>query len=146
MKKCLLFSFILLLSIVSFAQTQHGYVKTKGRMVNGQLVHGQGLKGAMVSVKGRTTVLVKSDDGAFSFPVPEAQFRLDSVRKKGYQLVDLDALGKTYKHSTNPIYLVMETPDQQLQDQHFQYKKKHLDQMRNPPSRLKPKSPKSNPN
>ena len=99
------------------AQTQQGYVKTKGRMVDGKHVPGQGLKGATVSIKGRTTVVVNKDDGSFSFPVSEAQFRVDSVRKKGYQMVDMDAIGKTYKPSPNPLYLVMETPEQQLQDQ-----------------------------
>lgn len=117
MKRHILLSAALLLGLVSAAQTQQGYVKTKGRMVDGRLVPGQGLKGATVSIKGRTAVLVNADDGCFSFPIPEAQFRLDSVRKKGYQLVDLDVLSKTYKHSSNPIYLVMETPEQQLQDQ-----------------------------
>ena len=117
MKKIILLSAALMLSLMLPAQTQQGYVKTKGRMVNGKLVPGQGLKGATVSIKGRTSVVVNKDDGSFSFPVAEAQFRVDSVRKKGYQLVDMDALSKTYKHSTNPIYLVMETPEQQLQDQ-----------------------------
>ena len=107
----------LLLGFTASAQTQQGFVKTKGRMVNGQLVPGQGLKGATVSVQGRTTVLVKADDGAFSFPMPDAQFRLDSVRKNGYQLVDMDACPRTYKRSCNPLYIVMETPEQQLQDQ-----------------------------
>ena len=116
MKRLLLLSFAMMLGIMLSAQTQQGYVKTKGRMVNGQLVPGQGLKGAMVSVKGRTAVLVNTDDGAFSFPVTESQFRLDSVHKKGYQLVDLDACPKTYKYSNNPLYIVMETPEQQLQD------------------------------
>ena len=116
MKKVLFLTAALSLGIVLSAQTQHGYVKTKGRMVNGKLVPGQGLKGAMVSVKGRTAVLVNADDGAFSFPVTETQYRLDSVKKNGYQLVDLDACPKTYKYSSNPLYIVMETPDQQLQD------------------------------
>ena len=91
-------------------------MKTKGRMVNGKLVPGQGLKGATVSIKGRTAVLVNADDGAFSFPVAEAQFRLDSVKKKGYQLVDMEACSRSYKYSSNPLYIVMETPEQQLQD------------------------------
>ncbi len=116
MKKLLPITLLLLIATFSFAQTQRGYVKTKGRMVDGKLVHGQGLKGASVSVHGRSAVLVKGDDGAFSFTVTETQFRLDSVRKKGYQLVDMDALSKTYRPSLNPIYLVMETPEQQLQD------------------------------
>ena len=117
MKKALILSAIMMFSAMLSAQTQQGYVKTKGRIVNGKLVPGQGLKGATVSVKGRTAVLVNANDGAFSFPITEKQFRLDSVRKKGYQLVDMDALGKIYKHSANPLYLVMETPEQQLQDQ-----------------------------
>ena len=116
MKKSFLFLTALLFGFFATAQTQQGYVKTKGRMVNGQLVPGQGLKGATVSVKGRTAVLVNADDGAFSFPVTESIFRVDSVRKKGYQLVDMDAIGKSYKPSANPLYIVMETPEQQLQD------------------------------
>jgi len=120
MSKTISTAFLLLAVILTgatvSAQTQQGYVKTKGRMVNGQLVPGQGLKGATVSVKGRTVVLVNADDGAFSFPVTEQQFRMDSVNKKGYQLVDMDACPRTYNYSNNPIYIVMETPDQQLQD------------------------------
>ena len=105
------------MATMGLAQTQQGYVKTKGRMdAKGNLIHGQGLKGATVSIKGRTTILVNAEDGSFSFPITENQFRLDSVQKKGYQLVDMDALGKIYKHSANPLYLVMETPEQQLQD------------------------------
>ena len=106
----------MMLCIMLSAQTQQGYVKTKGRMVEGKLVPGQGLKGATVSIKGRTAVLVNSDDGSFSFPVPDIQFHLDSVNKKGYQLVDMDLCPKTYRLSSNPLYIVMETPEQQLQD------------------------------
>ena len=116
MKKFILLSAAMMFGIMLSAQTQQGYVKTKGRMVDGKLVPGQGLKGATVSIKGRTTVLVNADNGAFSFPVAETQFRLDSVNKKGYQLVDMDACPKTYKYSSNPLYIVMETPEQQLQD------------------------------
>ena len=116
MKRTLSLSICLLVATIAFAQTQQGYVKTKGRMVNGQLVPGQGIKGAMVSVQGRTAVLVNTDDGAFSFPTPNTQFRLDSVKKKGYQLVDIEACPKSYERSSNPLYIIMETPEQQLQD------------------------------
>ena len=58
MKKFYLLSIALMLGIMLSAQTQQGYVKTKGRMVNGQHVPGQGLKGATVSIKGRTAVSV----------------------------------------------------------------------------------------
>ena len=106
----------MLLDVSSFAQTQQGYVKTKGRMVDGQHIPGKGLKGATVSVKGRTPILVDSEDGSFSFPMPDQQFRLESVTKKGYQLVDLETCQKTYFRSSSPIYIVMETPEQLLED------------------------------
>ena len=117
MKRFLLLSLLILTNLLAYSQTQQGFVKTKGRMVNGQLVPGQGLKGTTISIQGHTTVLVNNNDGSFSFPAPEKQFRLDSVKKKGYQLVDLDACPRTYKYSGNPLYIVMETPEQQLQDQ-----------------------------
>ena len=107
---------ILLPGIMASAQVQQGYVKTKGRMVDGKLVPGQGLKGATISIKGRTPILVNSDDGSFSFPTSDRQFHLDSVRKKGYQLVDMDACPKTYVCSSSPIYIVMETPEQMIED------------------------------
>ena len=116
MKKILLLVLGVIITTICFAQTQHGYVKTKGRMVNGQLVPGEGLKGAVVAVKGRTPVLVNKESGEFSFSMRDEQFSFDSVRKNGYQLVDPDACARTYKLSGNPIYFVMETPEQQLQD------------------------------
>ena len=118
MKKLLLLTAMIAMGLFAVAQTQQGYVKTKGRMdAQGKLIPGQGLKGATVCVQGRTAVLVNKDDGSFSIPLTEEQFRLDSVMKKGYQLVDRDACPKTYHLSKNPLYIVMETPDRQLQDQ-----------------------------
>ena len=116
MKNVVTFVIAMLLCIAAAAQTQQGYVKTKGRMVNGKLVPGQGLKGATISVKGRTAVLVNSNEGAFSFPVPNGQYHLDSVKKNGYQLIDMDICPRSYKASANPLFIVMETPEQQLQD------------------------------
>jgi len=112
----LLLTSVLLLSFMASAQTQQGYVKTKGRMVDGQHIPGKGLKGATVFVKGRTPILVDSEDGSFSFPMPDPQYFLESVTKKGYQLVDLEACQKTYFRSSSPIYIVMETPEQLLED------------------------------
>lgn len=66
---------------------------------------------------GRATVLVNAEDGKFSFPVTDMQFQLDSVKKKGYQVVDVEACSRTYKYSGNPLFIVMETPEQQLRDQ-----------------------------
>lgn len=115
--KHILFLLGLFFAMTSFAQTQQGYVKTKGRMVDGKHVPGQGLSGAIVSIQDRTSVSVQNDDGSFSFPIPAKTFIVKSVQKNGYELVDADVIRKPYNYSTNPIYLVMETPKQQLQDQ-----------------------------
>jgi len=117
MKRIYWLTIILLLTVLTAAaQTQQGVVKTRGRMVNGKHVAGKGLSGATVQVKGRSAV-VSRQNGAFSFPVPSQSFMVQSVTKQGYRLVDDDATRKPYQHSANPIYLVMETPEQQTQDQ-----------------------------
>jgi hypothetical protein len=41
---------------------------------------------------------------------------VQGVQKQGYQLVDADAAPKAYQYSTNTFYLVMDTPDQQVED------------------------------
>lgn len=79
------------------------------------LVPGKGIQNAIVAVRGRSTVLSQVN-GNFSFYIPGQTFALDSVSKKGYKLVDADAAPKNYRYSANPLYLLMETPDQQLQD------------------------------
>ena len=104
------------LALCDMAQTQTGFVKTRGRMVAGKHVPGQGLPGATVHIQGRTSVLVKNNNGSFSFPVNSKQFFIQSVKKYGYQLVDADAAPKAYPFSSAPLFLVMETPAQMMED------------------------------
>ena len=114
-KRILYLSLFLLMSVVSSAQTQQGVVKTRGRMVNGVLQPGQGLQGATVQVKDRQAV-VSGAKGKFSFPLQTSTYLVQSVKKQGYQLVDMEAC-RNYQYSTDPLYLVMETPEQQQADQ-----------------------------
>ena len=109
----------LFITTIGFAQTQtqQGYVKTRGRLdSNGNLIPGQGLKGAVVYIKGRTSVSVEADNGAFSFPVPDKHFCVDSVRKSGYQLVDMEFCYKTREYSSTPVDILMEIPGQSIED------------------------------
>ena len=85
-------------------------------MINGKYVPGSGLPGAIVSIKDRNDVGVKNADGSFSFPANGTQYMVQAVNKAGYALVDADAVPKSYTYSSNPIYLVMETPEQITQD------------------------------
>lgn len=117
MKKYIFLLALLFCATRAFAQTQNGYVKTRGRLdAYGNLIPGQGLKGATVQIKGMTSLLVKGDDGSFSFPLIEKQYIIESVQKKGYQLVDASVCHKTYEYSSTPIDILMEIPEKQKED------------------------------
>lgn len=105
----------LLMAVCADAQIQQGMVKTRGRMVNGQLQHGQPIAGATVRVKD-CSVVVSGGDGRFSVSVRTSSFLLQSVSKQGYQLVDADVL-RNHQRSTEPLNIVMEPPEQQRADQ-----------------------------
>jgi len=117
MKRLFLLTIIVMAAaFASMAQTQAGYVKTKGRMgSNGQVVAGTRLAGATVQVKGRNAV-VSGANGAFALPIPAKKYYLQTVKKNGYMLLDPEVLQRVYSYSTNPLILVMESPEQQKDD------------------------------
>lgn len=99
-----------------FAQTQHGYVKTRGRMAaNGTTIPGTRLSGATLTLRGNNSV-VSGNNGVFTFAVPSKTFCLMNVQKNGYQLYDYDLLGKKRSYSANDLLVVMDTPDNVLAD------------------------------
>ena len=97
------------------AQTQIGIVKTRGRIVNGQLVQGKGIPDATVQLADRS-VLSQKSSGVFSFPVTGQMFEVKHVQKTGYQLLDPQDCRK-YSLSRDTLYLVMETPQQRQSDE-----------------------------
>ena len=106
MKTTKLILYILLSFVLNttYAQTQHGIVKTRGCMVNGKLQSGKGLADATVDLKDRSAVVSK-DDGTFSFPLRTRTYLVKKVTKKGYQLVDIESL-RERQYSAAPVYLV----------------------------------------
>ena len=116
MKKLISTILIALLPLLAMAQTQQGYVKTKGRLnSNGTVTPGVRLSGATVVLKGGSSV-ISGANGAFSMKVPSNKYYLQNVKKNGYLLVDPEVLSKTYAYSTNPLVISMETPDEQSAD------------------------------
>jgi len=106
----------LFLSLEGIAQTQQGYVKTKGRLAsNGTVIQGTRLSGAIVTVKGRNAVLSGSN-GTFMLSIPGSSFYLQNVQKQGYVITDPDVLSRQYAYSKNPLVLVLEMSDQQMDD------------------------------
>ena len=116
MKKYLLFLCLLATISAAFAQTQRGYVKTRGRLAaNGSLIPGTRLTGATITFKDNVAV-VSGPNGAFSYPMRSKTFSVESVKKKGYQLYDPDLLGRTHSYSSNDLLVVMDTPENVLED------------------------------
>ena len=103
----------LVCSLALSAQTQQGFVKTKGRLGNNEkVIHGTPLSGVMVTVKGRNSV-VSGQDGKFSLVIPDNNYYLQSVQKKDFVLVDPDVLSKQFFKSKNQLVLVLENQAQQ---------------------------------
>jgi len=116
MKKTLFLLYFLILLFDASAQTQQGYVKTKGRLANnGTVIQGTRLSGAMVTVKGRNAVLSGSN-GTFVLSIPSSSYYLQNVQKQGYVITDPDVLSRQYSYSKNPLVLVLETQEQQADD------------------------------
>lgn len=112
--KVLLFFISICLSLT--AQTQNGYVKTKGRLgSNGSVIKGTRLSGAMVTVKGRNAVL-SGNNGKFTLTIPSRTYYLQNVQKQGYVIVDPDVLSHQYSYSKDPLVLVLESQGQQTDD------------------------------
>ncbi len=116
MKRLLWTAACLLLVLGTAAQTQQGYVKTKGRKgSNGAVVPGTRIVGATVQIKGRNAV-VSQANGVFAFPIPANKFYVQNVVKQGYVVTDPEMITRQYVYSTNPLILVLETPSQHTDD------------------------------
>ena len=117
MNKSFFILICILIPLSTFAQMQEGIVKTRGRMVNGQLVAGTKLSGVTITLNFGNP-LVTGNDGAFSFIVPAGRsFSLVSAEKKGYTLVDAEYTRRSFKYSaSNPFYVILEDENQRQAD------------------------------
>ena len=116
MKRLLLLSFLFVISSVTYAQTQQGRVKTRGRLnSNGTVTPGKGISGATVTL-GNGSTQVSGNNGTFSFAASKGMYSLKNVQKQNYQLCDRDLLGRSKKYSTDILEIAMQTSDEALED------------------------------
>ena len=114
MRKIIVFVLVVLSSLLSVAQTQQGYVKTKGRLGNdGQVIAGVRLAEATISLSDQKNV--SQESGAFSFEVSNKKYTICDVLKEGYMCYDDDQLGE-YEYSSKPLILVIERSDEHKSD------------------------------
>ena len=113
------FSFIIGLLItasVVCAQTQKGFVKTRGRLnAEGVVVPGTHLTGVTITFADNSPV-TSGENGTFTFAVLNQTYRITNVQKNGYQLYDQDLLGRTCRYSENDLVVVMDKPENVLAD------------------------------
>ena len=109
MNKIISIIIAVLLPLLAMAQTQQGYVKTKG-YINKK---GSRLPKATVIVDGGNSAKCNENG---DFKLVGSKYKIKNVTKKGYVLTDPDQVNKTYNHSNSPLIFVMETPDEQSAD------------------------------
>lgn len=116
MKRLSVAFLLFFMTINCLAQVQQGIVKTRGRMVDGQLVPGIRLQGATITLN-IGNPLVSGDNGTFSFVVPsDRKYSLVSVRKSGYTLADIEYTSRSFAYSQDPFYVVLEDEKQRQAD------------------------------
>jgi len=99
---------LLLLTLMSAAQTQPGYVKTLGRPEK----KGCPLGGVSVRVRGEHNPVLSKEDGSFSILLAGKKngdaYVLQQVRKIGYELNETNVIGRQYAFSDKvPLTIVM---------------------------------------
>lgn len=105
-------SLCLVMAFTGTAQVLHGIVKTPGRLGNnGQVIAGKRISGVTIQIKG-CPVTATNANGEFTVHLHDSVYQIQSVKKKGYHLVDPDAIARKYTYSSNPLILVMESSSQ----------------------------------
>ena len=92
--------FLLTLIITSFAQTQQGYVRTAGTAKQ----KGKPLPDVVIQTSGSSSSVKSNKSGQFTMALSSVKdegdgFRITSVRKSGYELLDKDALNGDFIYS-----------------------------------------------
>ena len=101
------------LAVFCLAQTQQGFVKTIGRPNK----PGIALGGVSVRLKGGHNAVLSKDDGTFSMMMSGKKvgdaYSLQQVQKTGYELNEMDVIGRQYAFSDKvPLTIVMVSTSQ----------------------------------
>lgn len=100
---------LLFLPFVAFAQTQQGYVRTAGTAKQ----KGRPLQNVVIRTSGSSTSVLSDKSGQFTMAIVGVKnegdgFRISSVRKSGYELLDKDALTSAFVYSKSvPVEIVL---------------------------------------
>lgn len=103
----LVFCLVTILALPVGAETQAGFVRTIGR--NGK--PGQPISGVMVRAEGPANMVMSDTQGQFTLVLHEAgrddAFRISSVKKSNYELLDKDLIGRDCGFTPVPMEIVL---------------------------------------
>lgn len=106
-QKTLVIGILVMFVLPLMAEVQTGYVRTIGR--NGK--PGQPISGVMVRAEGPANMVMSDAQGQFTLTLHEATrddaYRLASVKKSNYELLDKDVIGREYGFTTVPMEIVL---------------------------------------
>ena len=111
---CLALAALFLLTTQAvFSQTQQGYVRTLGRPDR----KGEALSDVTIRAKGEHNFVNTNEDGTFSMTLPGKKngeaYSLQQVQKTGYELNEVDFIGRQLAFSDKvPLTIVMVSTDQ----------------------------------
>ncbi len=120
MKLPLFFICILSCCVMAVGQSriQQVVVKTKGRLMDdGKVKPGARLSDVLISIKDGNT-WASDNRGELTFLVnSDNMFEINMVKKEGYALADPDIIGRKLKHTTSPLYIILEIPTERMRQQ-----------------------------
>ena len=113
MKKHLILFVSMLIAMMSFGQTQQGYVRTLGRPEK----KGEALSEVTVRVKGEHNHAISNTSGKFELVLTNLKngdaYSLQQVKKNGYELNETDMIGRQLAFSDKvPLTIVMVSSEQ----------------------------------
>lgn len=90
--------------LVGICQTQMGFVKTAGSYNQ----KGKHLSGVTIRAKGGHNAVLSKADGTFGIQIHGQEYALQLIQKQGYELKDINMIGRRYAYSqTVPLPIVM---------------------------------------
>lgn len=93
---------------VIMGNLQMGLVKTKGKMQNGKLINGKPLSGVIIHVKGMPNPVLSNSEGNFWISIKHGdKFKIQSVYKKDYELINPEIIGQEFVASDAPLVIVL---------------------------------------
>ncbi len=109
MKQLTIFIVVCFLSLCTYSRTyiQHGYIKEKSSDTH----KGGRLRGVKIKVKNRDAVFFSDNDGSFTLDGLDKFFSFEEITHKDYKLVDDEDLVWRRETTSEPIKILMVSPE-----------------------------------